>query len=351
MYSKTYFPAISVVLPVYNSLHFIHAAISSILQQTFPNFELILIDDGSTDGTEAIVREIAAQDPRIHLIQRENRGLIASLNEGITLAQSPLIARMDADDIALPNRLERQYAYLSNHPDTVAIGTYVQFMDEKNQVYRKKKLPSGNQVRDSFLWGCPIMHPTVMMRTDAVRKAGGYPSQFISAEDYALWLRLLSLGEIDNLPEILLSYRIHGNSISHVHAHQQRDSTLRAQALWLAGRLWDNELCQLETTQLITILDLPPETLRSLLARILSLNPHIIGVSHKHDPEAQEWIRCITQGPMTLEIRKALSLYHLRAARAQGMSIFSRLYHLGRSSLYSPREFTQKMGEFLCGRL
>lgn len=344
-------PSISILLPVYNAESFLEDAVLSILQQTFSDFELILIDDGSTDGSKQIVRQLAVRDSRIRLVQRPNKGLIATLNEGIALARSPLIARMDADDIALPHRLERQCTYLKSHPETVAIGSYVQFMDRCGHTYRTKYLPAGEGLRKAFLWGCPIMHPTVMMRTEAVREAGGYSPEFPSAEDYALWLRLLSLGGIDNIPEVLLSYRVHGSSISHVHAQQQRDSTLRAQALWIAGRTFDKDLCHLPANSLLDALALPPETLRYLLARMLALNPHIIGISPEHDPEAQEWLPRILQGPMTPEIRKALALYHLRAARAPGLSTSARLYQLARCARYSPREFMGKLGEFLRGRL
>ncbi|WP_448339343.1 glycosyltransferase family 2 protein [Desulfovibrio piger] len=344
-------PQISIILPVYNAKQYLEASVYSILNQSLTDFELILINDGSTDGSEKIVRQLAARDSRIRLVQRPNKGLIATLNEGISLARSPFIARMDADDIALPHRLERQCTYLKIHPEAVAVGSYVKLMDECGHTYRTKYLPTGEKLRKAFLWGCPIMHPTVMMRTEAVRKAGGYSPEFPSAEDYALWLRLLSLGEIDNIHEALLSYRVHGSSISHVHARQQRDSTLRAQALWIAGRTFDKDLCHLPTNPLLNALALPPETLRYLLARMLSLNSHIIGVSPKQDPDAQEWLPRILQGPMTPEIRKAMALYHLRAARAPGLSTSARLYQIARCACYSPREFMGKLGEFLRGRL
>ena len=103
-------PQVSILLPVYNAAQYILKAVDSILQQSLTDFELILIDDGSSDGTEQLVRQLAAKDQRIHLVQRPNKGLIATLNEGLALARSPLIARMDADDIAFPERLAVQYA-------------------------------------------------------------------------------------------------------------------------------------------------------------------------------------------------------------------------------------------------
>lgn len=326
-------PRISVLLPVYNNVQYLKKAVLSILQQSFTNFEMILIDDGSSDGTEHLVQQLAEQDARIRLVQRPNKGLIASLNEGINI-----------------NRLSIQYTYMTDHPDVVAVGSYIKFMDSQDRMYRKKFFSSGQKLLDDFRWGCPLVHPAVMMRTDAVQKIGGYSPEFPSAEDYALWLRMLSFGRMDTIPQVLLAYRVHGQSISHVHARQQRDSTLRAQAIWLSGQEWTRDICQLSATQLLNSL-LSPEEQRELLARMLALNPHLIGVSPEQDPEAQEWLPCVLQGDITPEIRKALALYHLRAARAQGLSTGSRLYHLCQCALYSPGEFMKKMTEFLCGRL
>lgn len=314
----------------------------------------VLGEDIAFIAGSSIMRHFLYSDYMEHMTGNSSamfQALSCKSSLGISLARSPFIARMDADDIALPHRLERQCTYLKIHPAAVAVGSYVKLMDECGHTYRTKYLPTGEKLRKAFLWGCPIMHPTVMMRTEAVRKAGGYSPEFPSAEDYALWLRLLSLGEIDNIHEALLSYRVHGSSISHVHARQQRDSTLRAQALWIAGRTFDKDLCHLPTNPLLNALALPPETLRYLLARMLSLNSHIIGVSPKQDPDAQEWLPRILQGPMTPEIRKAMALYHLRAARAPGLSTSARLYQIARCACYSPREFMGKLGEFLRGRL
>lgn len=342
-------PQVSILLPVYNAAQYILKAVDSILQQSLTDFELILIDDGSSDGTEQLVRQLAAKDQRIHLVQRPNKGLIATLNEGLALARSPLIARMDADDIAFPERLAVQYAYMNSHPDLLAVGSYVMFMDDQDTMYRKKTFPRGKEILEAFRWGCPLVHPAVMMRTDAVREVGGYLSEFPSAEDYALWIRLLSLGNVDTIPKVLLAYRVHSSSISHAHARQQRDSILRAQAIWLSKQAWTDEICQLPADTLVSAL--PPREQRELLARMLALNPHIIGISPEQDPEAQEWLPRILQGPMTPEIRKAMALYHLRAARAPGLSTSARLYQLGRCACYSPREFVGKLGEFLRGRL
>lgn len=342
-------PQVSILLPVYNAAQYILKAVDSILQQSLTDFELILIDDGSSDGTEQLVRQLAAKDQRIHLVQRPRKGLIATLNEGLALARSPLIARMDADDIAFPERLAVQYAYMNSHPDLLAVGSYVMFMDDQDTMYRKKTFPRGKEILEAFRWGCPLVHPAVMMRTDAVREVGGYLSEFPSAEDYALWIRLLSLGNVDTIPKVLLAYRVHSSSISHAHARQQRDSILRAQCIWLSKQEWTDDICQLPAENLQSFLS--PKEQRELLARMLALNSHIIGTSPEQDPEAQKWFPRILQGPMTPEIRKAMALYHLRAARAPGLSTSDRLYHLGRCIYYSPHDFIGKVGEFLRGRL
>ncbi len=340
---------ISIILPAYNAKQYIEASVDSILQQSLTDFELIIIDDGSTDGTQQLVQQLTAKDQRIRLVQRPNKGLITTLNEGIALARSPLIARMDADDIAFPERLAIQYTYMNSHPDVLAVGSYVMFMDAQDTMYRKKIFPRGKEILEAFRWGCPLVHPAVMMRTDAVREVGGYPSAFPSAEDYALWVRLLSLGKVDIIPQVLLAYRVHDSSISHAHARQQRDSTLRAQTIWISKQTWTDDICKLPADSLIS--ELPSKEQRELLARMLALNPHIIGISPEQDPEAQEWLPRILQGPMTPELRKALALYHLRAARAPGLATTARLYQLGRCACYSPREFVGKLGEFLRGRL
>lgn len=342
-------PQLSIILPAYNAERYIVKSINSLLQQTLSHFELIVIDDGSTDGTRQIVKQLAVQDPRIRLVQRPNKGLISSLNEGISLARCPLIARMDADDISFPDRLAVQYAYMNSHPDVLAVGSDVIFMNEQGTMYRKKTFPRGSDILGAFYWGCPLFHPTVMMRTAAVRHVGGYSSAFPFAEDYALWVRLLSFGRIDVIPKVLLAYRVHRKSISHVHARQQRDSTLRAQAIWLSKQEWTDEICQLPADTLLSFFSQKKQN--ELLARMLSLNPHIIGVSPEQDPEAQKWLPRILQGPRSPEICKSMALYHLRAARSPEMSTGVRLYHLGRAALYSPHEFVSKMGEFLRGRL
>lgn len=336
-------PAISVLLPVYNAAPYVREAVASILAQTLRDFELILMDDGSTDASGEILRLLAAEDCRIRLVQRENRGLIATLNEGLALARAPYIARMDADDISLPERLQRLYAHMERHPVVVALGSAIQYMDAAGRPGRVKQYPVGDAVADAVLWGSPLAHPAVMLRTQAVREAGGYPAAFPHAEDYALWLRLYAPGAIDNLPDVLLRYRLHGASVSHVYALTQRTSTLRAQALWLAGRTeLLAEANSGDNARFLQALALPPAVRQGLIARMLALAPHLVG-SGADDPEGSGWLAELRHAPRTPELRRALSLYHLRAARAPSLSLPCIMAHLVQSFFWSPATFWHRV--------
>lgn len=216
-------PAISAVLPVYNGEAYVREAVESILAQTFTDFELIIINDGSTDGSSTILRELAARDPRIVLVERANGGLVSALNEGIGQARAELIARMDADDVAMPERFALQYARMEAEPHLGLLGSFIRIMDKTGRIIRQGDYPVSPAETARFLeHGCPVAHPTVMMRREAVLKAGGYRKLFSHCEDYDLWLRISELGYgIANLPQPLLNYRMHGANVSAVHREAQ----------------------------------------------------------------------------------------------------------------------------------
>ncbi|MFN3500447.1 MAG: glycosyltransferase family 2 protein, partial [Pannonibacter indicus] len=172
-------PAISAVLPVYNGEAYVREAVESILAQTFTDFELIIINDGSTDGSGAILRELAARDPRIVLVERANGGLVSALNEGIERAQAGLIARMDADDVAMPKRFALQHARMEAEPELGVLGSFIRIMDKAGRTIRLGDYPVSVAEAARFMeHGCPVAHPTVMMRREAVLKAGGYRKLF-----------------------------------------------------------------------------------------------------------------------------------------------------------------------------
>lgn len=199
----------TVLLPVFNGIPYITEAIDSILGQTFTNFELLVIDDGSTDDTLTILQSFAAKDPRVRVISRENRGLIATLNQGISLSNTELIVRMDADDIALPTRLERQIVFMKSHPDIAVCGTGITLYETGENRYLPEK---NDALRVLALFNTPVFHPTVIMRKSSVLKLGGYSYDSPCAEDYDLWERMLHSGsKLANLGEVLLMYRIHPN--------------------------------------------------------------------------------------------------------------------------------------------
>ncbi len=219
--SETVF--VSVLLPVYNAAKYIADALDSILSQTFDNFELIVIDDGSSDKSLNILREYESKDTRIRLFTRENRGLIASLNEGIDIARGKWLVRMDADDIALPTRIERQL-YWADKTGADIVGSWVKFFGSFDRRIWKG-YQSDEAIKIDMLFKCPFVHPSVMMRRDMVKQLK-YDPISEKAEDYDLWVRAALAGcKMFNVPEVLLKYRKHTAQVSVVSADMQQSMT------------------------------------------------------------------------------------------------------------------------------
>jgi glycosyltransferase involved in cell wall biosynthesis len=207
---------ISVLMPVYNAQPYLEKSVESILNQSFTDFEFIIINDGSTDGSLAILQQYAQKDSRIRLISRENRGLVKTLNEGLRLAKAPLIARMDADDIAAPERFALQKDFMDNNTDYICVGGRIRVIDEKGRflIIAATKLDHA-EVELSALQGItPICHPTAMLRKEQIDLIGGYQECDYPAEDLSLFLSLSEHGKLGNLDAIVLDYRIHNQSIS-----------------------------------------------------------------------------------------------------------------------------------------
>lgn len=228
-------PKITVLMPVYNEEKFLREAIESILHQTFGDFELILLDDGSIDGSPAILAEYAHQDPRVSLVKNEtNQGLIQTLNHGLEIANGEYIARMDADDISLPERFDRQVAYMDQHPEVGVLGTNIAQIDEKGRLMNRGRPLDSRPISPTviswmMLWRCAIYHPTVMIRRSVLRQTGfAYNPRFRHAEDYDLWTRLNKHTVIASLPEVLVYYRVHTNNISVLFKKEQKE---KAQAI------------------------------------------------------------------------------------------------------------------------
>lgn len=202
-------PLISVLLPVYNAEKYVAIAIGSILSQTFPDFELVLIDDGSTDGSLEIMKRYAARDSRIVIVSRENRGLVASLNEGIDLARGQWIARMDADDISHPERFKRQVEGLRSDTSLDLIGTRALAIDELGQPLGFLPCGISHEEITARPWrGFYLAHPAWMGRTAWFRKHRYLTSAPFRCEDQELLLRSFRNSKFGGLSETLLAYRI-----------------------------------------------------------------------------------------------------------------------------------------------
>jgi hypothetical protein len=223
-------PTLSVFLPVYNAEPYLRAAVESLLSQTFEDFELLALDDGSTDQSLSILREYAAKDHRLRVHSRENRGVVATANALIALARGRYLARMDADDICLPYRFEKQVRFLDSFPEHILIGGWVERMNAAGQPIGVYRSPCSHEQidRDHLRGSVSICHPTAMFRRAAVVSVGGYRSGYAPAEDLELYLRLAEIGKIANLPEVVLRYRMHSNSASEAQGLIQRDGMQRA---------------------------------------------------------------------------------------------------------------------------
>jgi glycosyltransferase involved in cell wall biosynthesis len=219
-------PRVSVLLPVYNAEEYVPAMLESLHRQTLSDFEVIMVDDGSTDRSGALLEQAAAADTRFRLIrQAANTGIVAALNRGLDECRAPYVARMDADDIALPDRFERQVAHLEANPDIVALGTSLAYIDARGKsLDRVRRCALGG----SMLRGNPLLHPTVMLRRSVLEQhAIRYRAEYIYAEDYYLWLELSRLGRLAALDEVAYLYRVSDTTLRSRKLRNMIRATLR----------------------------------------------------------------------------------------------------------------------------
>jgi glycosyltransferase involved in cell wall biosynthesis len=205
---------ISVLMPAYNTGEFIAEAIKSVLNQTFTEFELIIIDDGSTDNTAAIVQSF--HDPRIVFIQQENKGIASALNTGLQYARAEYIARFDSDDICYPYRLQKQYEFLSSHPEYVIVGSAVDYIEQQGR-YIFTYYPSARSfesLKATMHHTCPFIHSSVLYHKNTILKHGGYNSFALSFEDHLLWINVLKESKGYNLQEPMVKVRLNPNSVT-----------------------------------------------------------------------------------------------------------------------------------------
>ncbi len=206
-------PMISVIMPVYNGEKYLREAIESILSQTYGNFEFIIIDDASKDESVSIVREY--DDDRIKLFENDvNMGVAATLNKGIDLAKGKYIARMDCDDISMPNRFEKQIEYMESHTDTVICGSSVNILTDGVEIFRQYSESDG-AIRADMIFNSAFVHPAVMIRSDVLKEHNiRYDTEYERAEDYEMWSRIIKMGECCNIRTPLLKYRHHTKQVT-----------------------------------------------------------------------------------------------------------------------------------------
>ena len=236
--------AVSVVLPVRNGLPYIREAVASILAQSFSAFELLVIDDGSTDGTREWLE--TQSESRLRVIPSAGTGVVAALNTGLSKARGALVARQDADDRSHPERLATQVAFLQDHPDVAVVGTLADFIDECGRPVETPWVADVRRVHDAACspealgvllpLTCGLAHGTVMARTAILRKAGGYRAAFEWAEDYDLWLRLLPDHRFAKVPQRLYTHRLHAGQVSRERRDAQLARTIAAKLEYIRRR-------------------------------------------------------------------------------------------------------------------
>ncbi len=224
-------PKVSVVVPVYNTGPYLASALDSIFAQSFTDFELIAVDDGSTDGSSNVLADLANGEPRMRVLSQANGGIVSALNNGIAEAKGTYIARMDGDDIAYPGRIAAQVERLDDQSDVVALGTQFRLVDPDGRALKHSPVPCDHDALEARLLrdqSLSICHPSAMIRRSALEEIGGYSADYPHAEDVDLWLRLAEVGKLANLEKTLLDYRMHHSSIGMTKRQAQLDSAHRA---------------------------------------------------------------------------------------------------------------------------
>lgn len=227
-------PMVSVILSVYNGEIYIGRAVESVLSQTFTDFEFIIVNDGSTDGTSCLLSEL--NDPRVVLVAQDNKGLIASLNTGCSMAKGKYLARQDADDVSLPERLEKQVAFMEAHPDVGLLGTAYRQVDEDGKELRSVTPPGDDRgLRKALIRYNPFCHGSVLERKSVFEDCGGYRLDLKHVEDYGLWFEFARRSRLANLPEVLYEWRYSGGNVSVMWEREQLQTSLKVRAEAIAA--------------------------------------------------------------------------------------------------------------------
>lgn len=223
-------PLVSIVLPVYNAGVYLKEAIQSILDQTYTNIELIIINDGSTDDSEKLIKSFT--DDRIRYVYQQNTGLAGALNAGLKASNGKYIARQDQDDISLKERLQKQVEFLEKHPNVNLLGTRAQvFTDDQKEIKMHDHATEPAVLRFDLLFDNPFVHSSVMFRKESIEKIGYYNTDRSYYEDFELWSRFAFNGRVANLREVLVKYRHHDQGLSKSTGYFKEDAVLNQSQL------------------------------------------------------------------------------------------------------------------------
>ncbi|MDB5183181.1 MAG: glycosyl transferase, family 2 [Candidatus Saccharibacteria bacterium] len=262
-------PVLSIVMSVFNAEAYIKNAIDSILNQTFTNYELIVINDGSTDNTASILNQY--KDSRIVITTQHNKGLVASLKTGIKIAQGKYIARQDADDMSEPTRLEKQVKVLEDTAGVIIVGCSIKVMNMSGKItHQHHVLINSPELKQELLLRSPFAHGSVMMRRDAYLESGGYHDADWPAEDYGLWLRMSPLGDFKNIDEPLYIYRENKKGISSTNSGLQTQKVIKIQ-----DEAWEQKTRLLRSGRINLTYYLDLENSHERIERIIRTNAWI----------------------------------------------------------------------------
>jgi hypothetical protein len=337
-------------MPARNAARWLHQAIESVLVQTFPAFELIIVDDGSRDDTPGILAGFQRLDKRIRVLQQDQLGLVAALNAGLAAARGTLIARLDADDIAFAHRLELQVSRFEHQAGLVLLGTWAEKIDEAGRP-AGIIAPKGNALKLKTLLASrnPFVHSSVMFDAAVARACGGYRAALEAAEDFDLWLRLSEQGAVEILPEILTKYRVHPGSVSTTKAVRQLFSSrlaIRSAEMRRSGQsdLADRWSCAPEWDSLLH------EEAFSEAARLYGLLQYA-DRSGKETSIPLSEIRSALKIPLSHRERKIAQYALLNLAnRADPISPFTRAEIMTRCFFLHPARALRLLFERLTGR-
>ncbi len=313
-------PTVSVVMSVLNGERFLIEAIESILLQTFTDFEFIIINDGSTDGTAAILEGYLKTDPRVRVYHQSNRGLVESLNRGCGLARGKYIARMDGDDIALPDRLLQQTTFMNDHPNVGVLGGAVEFVDTNGHILTVTHNPeTDSSIRSALLQGdCPFWHPSTLIRRDMLLAVGGYRSIVPHAEDHDLWLRLADFSKLANLREVVLQYRLHPHQVTVRRYREMSISNLVARAAADSRRetgFDPLDSAKTVTPEMLSKLKVSERQIRAMIASRMLWNMRTMCSIGDYTAAMQSFEEAIASSDWRYGSKRVISDIHLIGAR------------------------------------